>query len=261
MISFLYSSSVYACYFLMRLMVTSSKRALPHLLGRSRAPALGQATAYLYPPQVDTQRLKGRSGSVPVGSPVYKVLFEPSERLWWIWGLILNAISLPATTCWGFAFALGCRVSFLVGSNILLLMVLQQWVVILVVSSQEKITPTLSSWFSSGEYSLEEYWQPPYLNLWNNFLSLASKLNSENSVLPAVEEQLNNLMRCSNKRNKPSAAAGIGALYKLEEFYPPSSSTRPELSATTVTDLGNTIVFSCASSEIPGSLPLYTASL
>ena len=31
----------------------------------------------------DTQTLKGRSGSVSVGSPgVHKVLFEPSEHLW-----------------------------------------------------------------------------------------------------------------------------------------------------------------------------------
>ena len=41
----------------------------------------------------DTQTLKGRSGSVSVGSPgVHKVLFEPSERLWWVWDLILNVI-------------------------------------------------------------------------------------------------------------------------------------------------------------------------
>ena len=33
----------------------------------------------------DTQTLKGRSGSVSVGSPnAYKVLFEPSEHLWWV---------------------------------------------------------------------------------------------------------------------------------------------------------------------------------
>ena len=44
----------------------------------------------------DTQTLKGRSGSVSVGSPVvYKVLFEPSEHLWRVWGLILNTILPP----------------------------------------------------------------------------------------------------------------------------------------------------------------------
>ena len=60
-----------------------------------------------------TQPLKGRSGSVSVGSPgMYKVLFEPSEHLWWVWGLILNTISALLASCWGFSFALGCGVSF-----------------------------------------------------------------------------------------------------------------------------------------------------
>ena len=41
----------------------------------------------------DSQTLKGRSGSVSVGSPgVHKVLFEPSKHLWQVWGLILKAI-------------------------------------------------------------------------------------------------------------------------------------------------------------------------
>ena len=44
----------------------------------------------------DTQTVQGRSGSVSVGSPgVHKVLFEPSECLWWVWGLILNANFTP----------------------------------------------------------------------------------------------------------------------------------------------------------------------
>ena len=29
----------------------------------------------------------------PLGPDVYKVLFEPSEHLWQVWGLILNAVS------------------------------------------------------------------------------------------------------------------------------------------------------------------------
>ena len=41
----------------------------------------------------DSQALKGRSGSVSVGSPGrHKVLFEPSKHLWQVWGLILKAI-------------------------------------------------------------------------------------------------------------------------------------------------------------------------
>ena len=38
-------------------------------------------------------------------------LFEPSERLWQGWGLILNANSAPLPSCWGFSFALGRAVS------------------------------------------------------------------------------------------------------------------------------------------------------
>ena len=38
-------------------------------------------------------------------------LFEPSERLWQVWGLILNAISPLLPSCWGFSFALGRGVS------------------------------------------------------------------------------------------------------------------------------------------------------
>ena len=38
-------------------------------------------------------------------------LFEPSERLWREWGLILN-VNLPLLwSCWGFSFALGHRAS------------------------------------------------------------------------------------------------------------------------------------------------------
>ena len=61
----------------------------------------------------DTQTLKGRSGSVSVGTPgVHKILFEPSEHLWWVWGLILNEISPLLLSCWGFSFAHGCGVIF-----------------------------------------------------------------------------------------------------------------------------------------------------
>ena len=67
------------------LMVTSSKRA--YAIPRSAAPRtlpLRQVTAdpYLH----RRQTLKGRSGSVSVGSPgVPRVLFEPSEHFWRVW--------------------------------------------------------------------------------------------------------------------------------------------------------------------------------
>ena len=71
---------------------------------------------------------------------VHKVLFEPSKCLWQVWGLFLNMILRLVQSCWGFSFALGCGVSFfLVGSSILLSMVVQQRVVILE-SSQEKMS-------------------------------------------------------------------------------------------------------------------------
>ena len=45
------------------------------------------------------------------GSWCAQGLFEPSEHLWWEWGLILNANSPLLPSCWGFSFALGCGVS------------------------------------------------------------------------------------------------------------------------------------------------------
>ena len=64
----------------------------PSLLHPEPLP-LWQATAdlYLCRRPSDTQ---GRSGSVSViSSGVHKVLFDPSESLWRVWGLIVNVIS------------------------------------------------------------------------------------------------------------------------------------------------------------------------
>ena len=74
-----------------------------------------------------TQTIKGRSGSVSVASPgVHRVLFDPSEHLWQVCGLILNA-SFPSH-CLAEASSLPLNMGylFLVGSNILLSMVVQQ---------------------------------------------------------------------------------------------------------------------------------------
>ena len=60
------------------------------------------------------------------GSWCTQGLFESSEHLWRVWGLILYAILPLLPSCWGFSFDLGCGVSFFVGSNILLLIVVQQ---------------------------------------------------------------------------------------------------------------------------------------
>ena len=45
------------------------------------------------------------------GSWCAQGLFEPSERLWRVWGLVLNAISPLLPSCWSFSFVLGCGVS------------------------------------------------------------------------------------------------------------------------------------------------------
>ena len=65
----------------------------PGLLHPEPLP-LQQATIdlYLCRRHSNTQR---QSGSISVGSlgpGAHKVLFEPSECLWWVWDLILNAI-------------------------------------------------------------------------------------------------------------------------------------------------------------------------
>ena len=45
------------------------------------------------------------------GSWCTQGLFEPSEHLWWAWGLILNVILALLLSFWGFSFALGPGVS------------------------------------------------------------------------------------------------------------------------------------------------------
>ena len=45
------------------------------------------------------------------GSWYTQGMVEPSQRLWWVWGLILNAILPFLPSCWGFFFTLGRRIS------------------------------------------------------------------------------------------------------------------------------------------------------
>ena len=71
-----------------------------------RAPCPCSRQLLTYISTVDTQTLKGRSGSDSVGSlgpGAHKVLFEPSEHLWQVWGVIVNTISVLLTSCWGFS--------------------------------------------------------------------------------------------------------------------------------------------------------------
>ena len=99
-------------------MVTSSKRAYAthrvtqvcytQSLCPCGRPLLTRASAG------NSQTLKGRSGSVSVGSlglGAHKVLFEPFEYLWPGWSLILKAISPLLLSCWDFSFVLRHEVS------------------------------------------------------------------------------------------------------------------------------------------------------
>ena len=99
------SKRAYATYWVTQICCTHSP--CPH--GR---PLLIRASSG------NTQTFKGRSVLLSLGSlgpGAHKVLFEPSKHLWWVWGLILNAILLLLPSCCGFSFALGHGVSFLGG--------------------------------------------------------------------------------------------------------------------------------------------------
>ena len=73
---------------------------LPETPGHSQA-SLGQSVV--------------RSPLLSPGSWCTHVLFEPSKRFWWVWGLILNRILPFLPSCWGFSFGLTCGVSFVGG--------------------------------------------------------------------------------------------------------------------------------------------------
>ena len=93
------------------LMATSSKSAyaIPRSTTR-RASALQQATADPGPTgDAQTQFCLSLCGVS--GSWWAQGLFEPSERLCWAWGLILNMILPLLPPFWGFSFALGHGVS------------------------------------------------------------------------------------------------------------------------------------------------------
>ena len=49
-----------------------------------------------------------------------QVLFEPSEHLWYVRGLILNMILALLESCWGFSFAFVYGISFFGGIHFLI---------------------------------------------------------------------------------------------------------------------------------------------
>ena len=96
-------------------MATSSKRA--YAMPKSTAPrAPAPAAGHCWPgPLQETLKQFWLSLSGVSGSWCTEDLFEPSECLWLIWGLVLNAMSPLLPSCWSFSFALGCGVSFFGG--------------------------------------------------------------------------------------------------------------------------------------------------
>ena len=129
-------------------MVTSSKRA--YATPRAAAPrAPAPVAVHCWPmPLQETLRHSKAGLAQPLwGLLVHQVLFDPPKHLWWVWGLILNAILPLLPSCWAFSFAFACGVSFLVESNIFLLTAVQQQVVILEFSQKMSASPsTLPSW-------------------------------------------------------------------------------------------------------------------
>ena len=73
---------------------------------------------------------------------------SPTRQVWYL--IFIMTAPLLLSHC-GFFFVFGCGISFLVGSNILLLMVVQQLISVLVLSQEEMSTcaSTLPSWTRS----------------------------------------------------------------------------------------------------------------
>ena len=124
--------------------------------------------------RVDTQKQFWLHLCGVSGSWYAQGLYEPSELLWWVWGLILNAILPHLSSCWGFSFAFGVGCLFLVGSNILLSMVVKQLVVILEFS-QKKMS-TCHSTPSSCRHLFLFFLVSSKILLLSNLLTLSSYL-------------------------------------------------------------------------------------
>ena len=86
------------------LMVTSPKRTYAIVTARARLLPTCTSTG-------DTQTQFCLSLCGVSRSWCTQGMFEPSDRLWQVCGLILNVISSPLPSFWGFSFALGCGIS------------------------------------------------------------------------------------------------------------------------------------------------------
>jgi len=128
---------------------------------RDSVPAAVTADLFLCRRHSNTQRKSGSVSVEPLSPGVYKVLFDPSRHLWWVWGLILNVIFFPSFHLVGDSYLpLNVGYLFMVRSNILLLMVVQQWVAVLEFSQEKMSTRpcTLTSCFP--------------IILWDNFCDI-----------------------------------------------------------------------------------------
>ena len=126
------------------LMMTSSKRTyanMPHLPGLLLPMPLSSQKTITNPcvhrRPSDTHRqvwlslLWGHCSFAP-GPGAHKVVFVPSQSLWWVWGLILMWLHPSYCLIAVSPLSLDMGNLFLVGSNILLSMNVQQLVAILV---------------------------------------------------------------------------------------------------------------------------------
>ena len=90
--------------------VTSSRRLMPYRSLLHPEPLPLQSPLLTHTSTGDTQTEFCFSLVGVSGSWCTQGLFEPSDLLWWAWGLILNVISPLLPSCWGFSFALECGV-------------------------------------------------------------------------------------------------------------------------------------------------------
>ena len=83
----------------------------------SQSPCPHSRPLLIHAPTGDKHSKAGLAQSLvgSLGPDVHNVLFEPSELLWWVWGLIQNIILPLLLSCWGLSFALGHAVSFFGG--------------------------------------------------------------------------------------------------------------------------------------------------
>ena len=112
------------------LTVTSSKRAYATpRTATPRAPAPAAGHCWPVPPQEMLKHSKACLVSFCGVSWLHTVLFEPSECLWQVWGLILTWFCPSYRLAGASPLSMDVGYLFLVGSNILLSMVVQQWVI------------------------------------------------------------------------------------------------------------------------------------